>query len=59
MVETEVIEAPRFDWQTPDYGPVYHQRIERLARLRANPQSLPECTSITGNVQQHLSTTGA
>lgn len=29
-----------FDWRNPDYGPIFQQRAQRLARLRENPQSL-------------------
>ncbi|HET6725878.1 MAG TPA: TerL protein [Gammaproteobacteria bacterium] len=30
-----------FDWQRPDYAPVYAERSERLKRLRENPEILP------------------
>jgi phage terminase large subunit len=30
-----------FDWHTPDYLPIFQQRIDRLRRLRANPGALP------------------
>jgi phage terminase large subunit len=30
-----------FDWRQPEYVAVFQERVERLARLRANPQSLP------------------
>lgn len=30
-----------FDWKNPDYGPVWHGRIERLKRLRADRSLLP------------------
>ncbi len=36
-----VIETPHFDWRNPDYGPIYLERVQRLARVRANPQALP------------------
>jgi phage terminase large subunit len=32
---------PAFDWKNPDYGPVWQQRVERLRRIRANPDKLP------------------
>lgn len=28
---------PDFDWRSPDYRPVFEERIERLKRLRADP----------------------
>ena len=31
---------PAFDWRRPDYGPIWQQRLERLARIRANPHTL-------------------
>jgi phage terminase large subunit len=33
--------AQPFDWQKPDYSAVYAQRAERLAHIRANPETLP------------------
>ncbi len=30
-----------FDWRHPDYTEVFRERIERLRRLRANPETLP------------------
>lgn len=30
-----------FDWKNPDYGPIWIERMERLKRLRANPELLP------------------
>jgi phage terminase large subunit len=33
--------AQPFDWTRQDYGAVYAQRAERLARLRESPSSLP------------------
>ena len=32
---------PDFDWRSPDYRPVFEERIERLKRLRADPGILP------------------
>src|SRR5690348_9813698 len=32
--------ADPFDWARPDYGPVYAERTERLARLRSEPALL-------------------
>ena len=31
----------QFDWRRPEYVRVFQQRMERLKRLRANPQALP------------------
>jgi phage terminase large subunit len=30
-----------FDWKRPEYVAVFQERVERLCRLRANPQALP------------------
>jgi phage terminase large subunit len=32
-----------FDWQTPDYGPIWKRRLERLAMLRNEPKYLQAC----------------
>lgn len=32
-----------FDWKTPDYAPVWAERVARLQRLRADPSLLPGC----------------
>ena len=34
--------APRFDWRRPEYVQVFQARTERLKRLRANPDALPD-----------------
>jgi len=31
----------QFDWKNPDYAAVFRERVERLNRIRQNPQSLP------------------
>lgn len=31
-----------FDWRHPDYGAVFHHRLQALARIRANPDCIPE-----------------
>jgi phage terminase large subunit len=36
-----VVATNAFDWKNPDYGPIYQQRIRRLAAIRANPAMLP------------------
>jgi phage terminase large subunit len=33
--------AGLFDWRNPDYRPIYAERAERLARIRAQPDILP------------------
>jgi phage terminase large subunit len=41
MSADPIVTAPTFDWKRPDYAPVIRARIERLQRLRANPEMLP------------------
>jgi phage terminase large subunit len=36
-----IIQSAYFDHKKPNYAPVFQQRIERLKRLRANPDALP------------------
>lgn len=31
----------RFDFRNPEYGPIFRQRVERLQRIRKNPEVLP------------------
>lgn len=33
--------TPGFNWMTPEYGPVWTARLERLKALRATPEKLP------------------
>lgn len=33
------------DWKSPDYGAVFAHRMKALARIRANPESIPELKS--------------
>lgn len=40
-----------FDWKNPDYATVFAQRIERLRRIRANPQAL---SALKLHYREHL-----
>ena len=35
-----VVEPPAFDWRNPDYTPILAARVQRLRRVRAEPQML-------------------
>ncbi len=43
---TQTLEVPSsipsdFDWQRPDYARIFHARLDRLTRLRAQPELIP------------------
>jgi phage terminase large subunit len=44
-VARDIILKPEdaFDWQAPDYGPIWKRRLDRLAKLRADPKYLQAC----------------
>lgn len=41
MIAAAPMPPTPFSWQRPDYLAVYEQRMQKLKRLRANPDSLP------------------